>query len=362
MKKILLLFLLITSLSFSQEAYYLNAPNAVDFTLNGIALKNALATKISNNTTSLPYSSSSFDTWDALKLSDVNPQNATEVLLIYGWEDGSDNNVQNDRERGINDNSGDVGDWNREHVFSKSLASPSLTTSNPGPGTDMHNLRPSDVQWNGTRGSRKFAAGSGNSGTTGSNWYPGDEWKGDVARMMMYMYLRYDGDGSSVAETQCLASNVGVGNTVSNDVNMIDLFLIWNAEDPVSDIEKQRNPVSEDKQGNRNPFIDNPYLATKIWGGPAAEDLWGTLGVDEIAQRAFTVYPNPSNNNKVIIQSNGVSIENIELYSITGQQILALKSFQRNNNQFVIDNLPSGFYVLKINSEKGTASKKLIIN
>ena len=236
MKKILLLFLCISTLVFSQEAYYLNAPNAVDFSLNGIDLKNALATKISNNSTSLPYSSSSFDTWDALKQTDVNPQNAAEVLLIYGWEDGSDGNVQNDRERGINNNSGDNGDWNREHVFSKSLATPSLTTSNPGPGTDIHNLRPSDVQWNNTRGSRKFATGSGNSGTVGSNWYPGDEWKGDVARMMMYMYLRYDGDGSSVAETQCLASNVGVGNAVANDANMIDLFLQWNADDPVSDV------------------------------------------------------------------------------------------------------------------------------
>jgi chitodextrinase len=61
---------------------------------------------------------------------------------------------------------------------------------------------------------------------------------------------------------------------------MIDLFLQWNADDPVSEIEKQRNPYHEntsnsDAQGNRNPFIDNPRLATRIWGGPEAEDIWG---------------------------------------------------------------------------------------
>ena len=320
MKIILLfLFLTISTIVFSQEAYYLNAPNTVDFSLNGIALKNTLATKISNNISSLPYSSSSFDTWDALKQTDVNPQNANEILLIYGWEDGSDNDVKNDRERGINSTGGNVGDWNREHVFPKSLASPSLETGSPGPGTDIHNLRPSDVQWNSARGNLKFVDGSGNSGSTGGNWYPGDEWKGDVARIIMYMYLRYDGNGSSTAETQCLASNVGVGNTVSN---MINLFLQWNVDDPVSDIERQRNPVSEDKKGNRNPFIDNPFLATKIWGGTPAEDTWGTLGVDDILFNAFKVYPNPSNNNTVFIQSNTAIIKKIALYNLIGQQII----------------------------------------
>ena len=61
---------------------------------------------------------------------------------------------------------------------------------------------------------------------------------------------------------------------------MIDLFLQWNAEDPVSDFERQRNTFHENTsnqnaQGNRNPFIDNPILATRIWGGTKAEDSWG---------------------------------------------------------------------------------------
>ena len=133
-------------------------------------------------------------------------------------------------------------------------------------------MRPCDSQRNSSRGNKKFIAGSGNSGATGTGWYPGDEWKGDVARIIMYMYLRYD--------ERTLPSNVGFGSNSDTPDDMIDLFLQWNADDPVSTIEKQRNPYHEntsnsDAQGNRNPFIDNPRLATRIWGGPEAEDIWG---------------------------------------------------------------------------------------
>ena len=49
----------------------------------------------------------------------------------------------------------------------------------------------------------------------------------------------------------------------------------WHQEDPVDAEEISRNDRVEKAQGNRNPFIDNPRLATRIWGGPEAEDLWG---------------------------------------------------------------------------------------
>jgi chitodextrinase len=170
-------------------------------------------------------------------------------------------------------------------VFSKSLANPVLigVGSSRGPGSDAHNLRPADRTRNSTRNNFKFASGQGNSdrssvtyvgpqGPETRGWYPGDEWKGDVARMMMYMYLRYG--------EQCLPTAVGVGSKQFTADDMIDLFLQWNVEDPVSEFEKGRNTYHENTtntyaQGNRNPFIDNPYLATRIWGGESAEDLWG---------------------------------------------------------------------------------------
>lgn len=276
-KKILFFTIyLITFYSFSQEQYY----NDVDLTLTGVDLKDALATKITNTHTNfLTYTP---DVWDASKVTDVNPDNAAEVLLIYGFEDGSDSTLDNDRERGINDNGGATTNWNREHVFARSLGDPNL--GDEGPGADAHHLRPADASRNSSRSNRKFGRGSGNSGFStldfhegndGPNtaaYYPGDEWKGDVARMMMYMYLRY-GD-------QCIPTAVGVGSTEFTPDDMIDLFLVWNVEDPVSDFEKTRNTYHEDTsnsaaQGNRNPFIDNPYLATRIWGGDSAEDLWG---------------------------------------------------------------------------------------
>ena len=250
-------------ITFSQiPSYY----NDVNLGLSGQSLKNELATKIISTHTN--YISYTPGVWDALKQTDVSPTDPTKVVLIYGWND-NDSDITNDYTRGINNHGGGSGVWNREHVYSKSLGSPNLGTS--GVGADAHNLRPADAQRNSSRSNRKFAAGSGNSHITAQgHWYPGDEWKGDVARMMMYMYLHYN--------NQCLPTGVGVGSTVATDPNMISLFLQWNAEDPVSDLEKQRNPVLEQIQGNRNPFIDNPAFATQIWGGPQAENLFGTGG------------------------------------------------------------------------------------
>ncbi|WP_051605788.1 endonuclease [Polaribacter sp. Hel_I_88] len=260
MKKILLLTsLFLTFVASAQQDYY----NDVDLTAEGINLKNNLATKtINEHTNFLSYTPG---VWEALKVTDLNPSNTSEVLLVYGYS-ASGNTA---RSRGRDENGGDQGDWNREHTYPRSLGNPNL--GSVGAGADAHHLRPSDVNYNGQRGSLKFADGSGNSGNVSGGWYPGDEWKGDIARMMMYMYIRYD--------SQCLPNVVGVGSSANTPDNMIDLFLKWNVEDPVSDFEIQRNTYHDSNatyaQGNRNPFIDNAYLATRIWGGDAAIDSWG---------------------------------------------------------------------------------------
>ncbi|WP_405604450.1 endonuclease [Polaribacter sp. Asnod1-A03] len=261
-KHLLFLSLFLTTiLNFAQEQYY----NNVDLTKEGLDLKEELAAKtIAAHTNSLSYTPG---VWEALKVTDLNPENDQEVLLIYGYEDTTSGLTA--RRRGVNDNSGNQGDWNREHTYAKSLGNPNLGST--GPGADAHHLRPSDVTYNSQRGNLKFADGSGNSGSVSGGWYPGDEWKGDVARMMMYMYIRY-GD-------QCLPNGVGIGNNANVGDDMIDLFLEWNVEDPVSDFERQRNTYHDSNatyaQGNRNPFIDNAYLATRIWEGENAIDSWG---------------------------------------------------------------------------------------
>jgi len=269
MKKLLLLTILLSSFSYGQQSYY----NDVNLTLTGTALRDALATKIiSSHTNFLTYS----EARDGLKIIDLDPGQSTNVLLLYGFSSNTcQTNTSDDNDHRLRSNSSFGGDntceWNREHTYPKSLGLPNLETS--GPGSDVHHLRACDVQRNQTRASLKFIDGSGNSGSVGIGWYPGDEWKGDVARMMMYMYLRYG--------TQCYPTGVTIGDVNAVDSNMIDLLLEWNSEDPVSLYEDVRNSYLENAsntygQGNRNPFIDNPNLATQIWAGPAAEDRWNT--------------------------------------------------------------------------------------
>lgn len=252
MKKQLLFYLLLLFpfILLAQQSYY----NDVDLNLTGLTLRNNLATKITTtHTNNLFYTP---DVWNASMVTDVNPSNAIQVLLMYGYEDGTDGDITNDRERGINNNGGNSGEWNREHVYANSLGTPDLDQGGTDvpPYTDAHNLRPCDTQRNSSRSNKLFITGSGNSGAVNSGWYPGDEWRGDVARMILYLNVRY-------------------GETF-NKVGTLELFLKWNKEDPVSDFEIQRNDVIYAAQGNRNPFIDNPYLATLVWSGEAAQNTW----------------------------------------------------------------------------------------
>ena len=358
-KNFTLLFFAFVSLAFSQAGapatpYY----NGFNWTLTGMNLKNALATKITTtHTTNLTYS----QVWEALKIVDLDPANSSNVLLVYGWENGSDGDVTNDRSRNKNSNGGAVGDWNREHVFAQSLGNPDLGSS--GPGADAQMLRSSDVQRNGTRGNRLFASGSGiNSFTVGTNgWYPGNEWKGDVARIVMYMYLRYG--------SQCLPTYVTIGSTNATDSNMVDLLLQWNSEDPVSQYEDNRNTylgntANTYAQGNRNPFIDNPFLATVIWGGQPAQNNWpevflSTTTFDAIS--AISVYPNPSNDNRINIDSE-VVLDEIELININGQLMQQIKKPTAVDHTYTIENLPSGFYFLKLSANNQSTTKKVIVN
>ena len=285
MKKLLINLLL---LLFFVPFYGQNQPyyNGLDLTKTGNDLFLELSNRLAATHYGIPYTGSPVDVWDACKQADEDPDISTNVLLIYGYND-TDGVFSTDRTRLKSAMAGSTyvaGMWNREHVFAKSLANPSFGTDEPGPGTDVHNLRPSDQERNSERGNNKFTDGSGNSHIVISNggWYPGDEWKGDVARIVMYMYTRYHGTGTQVSETNCLPINVGFGTTLTVDPNMIDLFLKWNVEDKVSAFEENRNEVLYGIQKNRNPFIDNPYLATIIWGGLAAEDKWEMNGSSDI--------------------------------------------------------------------------------
>lgn len=242
---------LISFVSFAQSApaYY----SGINFSKTKNELKNDLATLITTtHTQTISYSAGLASLF---KTSDADPENPSNMLLIYG----SQSSGTHQRSRPY------TGQWNREHVYAKSKGTPNLGES--GPGSDGHHLRPADNTLNSTRGSLLFDDGTGATAykTSRGGWYPGAEWKGDVARILMYMYVRYN--------SRCLPLNITM-NPATYSSDFPDILLKWNIEDPVSDFERQRNNVVAGIQKNRNPFIDNPYLATVIWGGPSAQNTW----------------------------------------------------------------------------------------
>jgi endonuclease I/chitodextrinase len=242
---------IISFVSFAQSApsYY----SGINFNKTKNELKNDLATLITTtHTQTISYSAGLASLF---KTSDADPENPANMLLIYGSQ--ASGTHQRSRPYG--------GGWNREHVYAKSKGTPNLGES--GPGSDGHHLRPADNTLNSTRGSLLFDDGTGATAykTSRGGWYPGEEWRGDVARILMYMYVRYN--------TRCLPLNITM-NPSTYSADFPDILLKWNIEDPVSAFEIQRNNVVAGIQKNRNPFIDNPYLATVIWGGPAAQNTW----------------------------------------------------------------------------------------
>ncbi len=344
-KTTLLLTVLIVQIIFAQQPYY----NDVDLTLTGQDLYLELQSKIGNASNSFNYG----DVRDTMKITDENPSASTDVLLVYGYDNTG--SCTTDRTRDKDDFGGSSCEYNREHVFARSNANPSMgSTSNntTGIGADPHNLRPSDQQMNGNRGNRKFASGSGNAGNAGSNWYPGDEFKGDVARMMMYMYTRYG--------NRCLPSLNGSSAT-QGSTQMLQVYLEWNTEDPVSALEDQRNPYLENVYGNRNPFIDNPYLATIIWGGTPAEDRWDLFSVEDNLFANLEMYPNPASEVLWIQNSTIINNGNIIVYDILGREVLQ-DTINSSRTSINTSSLTEGLYLVKIVSENSQIIKKLLIH
>lgn len=346
MKKITLLLLALPVFIHAQQPYY----NNVDLTLTGQDLYYELQHKIDQASSTWTYN----DIKEMMKIVDIDPYNQNKVLLIYGYND-TDGNCVTDRSRNKNNFGGNNCQYNREHVFARSNANPSMggTNSNAtGIVADPHNLRPADVQMNNNRGNRKMARSSGNAGVlTSTTFYPGDEWKGDVARMMMYMYTRYG--------NQCLPSLNGTGD-LQPGTQMLKLYLQWNVEDPVNDFEDARNPILETMYGNRNPFIDNPYLATIIWGGPEAEDRWGMMDTPDLAEARVVVYPNPANDVIWVGTDSSYPIDSYTIYDTSGRLIHTQK-MNPSEKQINVSALSEGVYLLQLSSQNGTITKKVKI-
>ncbi|GAA4424637.1 hypothetical protein GCM10023148_27050 [Actinokineospora soli] len=218
--------------------------------LTGPALEAALHDIIDGNTR-LTYT----QVWEALKVTDEDPANPNNVILLYTG-----------RSQSKTSNGGGADDWNREHVWAKSHGDFGTVT---GPGTDVHHLRPTDVTVNSTRGNKDFDNGGTQVAEAPGNYTDADSWeprnavKGDVARMIFYMAVRYEG-GDGFAD---LEMNDSVNNGTAPYHGRKSVLLAWNAQDPPDAFERRRNQVIYDRfQHNRNPFIDHPEWAAAIWG------------------------------------------------------------------------------------------------
>lgn len=162
--------------------------------------------------------------------------------------------------------------YNREHIFPQGYfnsASPMVS--------DIHHIVPTDGKVNGYRsnfpfgkvGSANFVSENGSKrGTSASPNYSGtvfepiDEFKGDVARMILYFATRYESKLSSFDDNDILTNSAFPG---VEDWELA-VFKEWHTNDPVSQREIDRNNAAYTYQGNRNPFIDHPEYVALIWG------------------------------------------------------------------------------------------------
>ncbi|EFL21024.1 extracellular ribonuclease [Streptomyces himastatinicus ATCC 53653] len=234
-----------TSTTAYDDTYYKDAIGKT-----GEPLKDALNQIISKDVSKLSYD----EVWDALKKTDEDPDNSANVILLYTG-----------RSQSKNSNGGNADDWNREHVWAKSHGDFGTST---GPGTDIHHLRPADVSVNSTRGNKDFDEGGSEVGeapgnrTDDDSFEPRDQVKGDVARMILYMSVRYEG-GEGYPD---LEPNDKVDNGSQPSMGRLSVLKKWNDEDPPDAFEKKRNQVIyDDFQHNRNPFIDHPEWVADIW-------------------------------------------------------------------------------------------------
>ncbi|MBB1322597.1 endonuclease [Shewanella sp. SR43-8] len=235
--------------SYSFNTYY-----AAAIGQSGAALKASL-NQIIKGHTRFSYS----QVWDGLGYADEDPANSNNVILLYTGRSEPKTN------RAGMSNSQDA--WNREHVWAKSHGFPD---SSQYAYTDLHHLRPADVSVNSSRGNKDFDVGGseiseapGNH-TDADSFEPMDEVKGDVARMIFYMDVRYEGNDNSGTPDLSIAN--GTTNTGAALLGDLCTLLSWHQQDPVSDWERRRNNRIFEWQKNRNPFIDNSGWASELYG------------------------------------------------------------------------------------------------
>lgn len=197
--------------------------------------------------------------------------------------------------------------YNREHTVPQNVFEESFPQK-----SDRHHLFLTDGKVNGIRSNYPFGEtnatdgfsglsnsekalgkfGAASSGYTGKVYEPDDMYKGDIARAVMYMVVRYattnecrkyGGSQNSYPVTTWYTNNKMFSNSLSTNYGLSDaavtFFLKWHRNDKVSNKEIARNTGVENVQGNRNPFVDYPILVEYLWGNKQGETFYLTDAV-----------------------------------------------------------------------------------
>lgn len=358
-KNLTLAFLFAISIGFAQiPAGYYNTASG-----NGYALKTQLFNiiKVSVDRTYAglytTYLTSDVDLFyendgTMLDMYTENPTGAEcEFTYGVGQDDGTLGNNECER-------------YNREHLIPQSVFASATPMY-----SDAHFVLPADKHVNGQRGDLPFGrVGSPNwtsingskrgtnlnsgysAGYSGTVFEPIDEFKGDIARCLLYFATRYQ---DVVANYSYVMFNGTTDQVFAQP--FLDILLTWNAIDPVSPKEIARNNAigTNARQRNRNPFIDNNAYVTSIWGAPLGVSSFELLDSSQL-------YPNPTSTNSTTI-SSPIPLDNIQVISISGQIIREIKKPTMEQNNYTLDQLNSGFYFIKIAAGDAVVVKKLIV-
>ncbi len=258
----------------------------------GTALRTALHDIIDNHTT-IPFSSGGYDTHDALEDLDEDPGNSNNVRLLYsGWSVSKSS----------------WPDWNREHSWPKSYG----TDSGPA-HTDMHHIFACDATVNTIRGNKFFDNGGSSIPSEApdcrydsDSFEPRDEDKGDLARVMFYLDVRYSGDVGGELDLE-LTNDTWLIQSGSRHMGMLSTLIDWHALDPVDDRERDRHEqIYSNIQYNRNPFIDDPNWVYSLWGGPLSAD-YHEVSAAAGGSITFEIDAGAANGNRPMVLLAGVS-------------------------------------------------------
>ncbi|MGL2964731.1 endonuclease [Flavobacterium sp. RSB2_4_14] len=313
---------------------------------SGSVLKQAIQDIIANPSVVRAHNYGDIET--ILKKADQNPLNSNQVWLMYVEQPRSKLDFQ---ETGIN-----TGKWNREHIYPQSRGGFTDGTSSIPDGinvwlptnaddilaghADAHHLRVEDGAENSLRGNRDYGEYLGPVGTQGS-------WRGDVARALFYMAVRYN--ALSVV-------NGNPANTTVGQIGDLALLLQWNQTDPRDDFEMNRNNYIYTWQVNRNPFIDYPNLADYVFGANFGQPWFSTLSNTSFDESKIVLYPNPVGNSFTI---SGVDTEStIQIFNSLGAKVLETKF---NSQQTFALDVASGIYFAKISSDSKSIVRKIIV-